>query len=190
MPLHDPNCPAPTRPRPGSLGRTALATLLLAGLAACVVVPAGGPRGLARFPLPVAAPVQSPAPRPAPSPSAGDPIVIRDNRGGNVMSAMIRRAEMEASGRPVEIRGYCGSACTIFITMSNACLDPNGTVGFHAANFSRTRIISPAGGVVASYYRGGVRQKYLAEWGQTTTVTRISAREYVKLDPQTRLCRS
>lgn len=172
--------------------RLALAGLLAAGLSAltgCVTVPAAGTPGPFPPHLPRSSPPVAPAARPA-APSAADPIVIRDNRGGNVMSAMTRRAELEASGRPVEIRGYCGSACTIFITMPRACLAPDATVGFHAPNFSGTDVISPVGPLIASYYRNGVRQKYLSEWGKTRTVTRITAREYVALDPQTRLCKS
>ena len=87
------------------------------------------------------------------------------------------------------MRGYCRSACTIYITLSNACLGPGATVGFHAPRIAGTQIVPPlVDQIVADYYRGGIRRMWMSEWRHSREMVKISAREYVRLDPQTRLC--
>ncbi|AXC49755.1 hypothetical protein DRW48_08690 [Paracoccus suum] len=121
---------------------------------------------------------------------ARGPIVINNDRGGNVLAMLQRRAQLERSGRPVEIRGYCRSACTMLITMRNACLAPNATVGFHAPRIEGTNFIPPiVDQIMAATYRGGIKRKWDSEWRQSLNMVRISAKQYVALDPQTRLCR-
>lgn len=121
---------------------------------------------------------------------AAEPIVIHDNRGGNVVQMIARRNELEASGRPVRITGRCNSACTMLITLPNACLDPDASVGFHAPRLPGTEIIPPiVDQLMAMHYRGGILERWNAEWRHSLKIQRISAREYVRLDPQTRLCR-
>ncbi|RCW82117.1 hypothetical protein [Paracoccus lutimaris] len=120
----------------------------------------------------------------------GKPIVIANNRGGNVIEMVQYRNKLAASGRPVEIRGYCGSACTILITMPNACLAPDGTVGFHAPRIPNTTIIPPlVDEIMARFYRNGILDRWNSTWKHSLKIQKISAKEYVRLDPQTRLCR-
>ncbi|MDO5706574.1 MAG: hypothetical protein Q4G49_16110, partial [Paracoccus sp. (in: a-proteobacteria)] len=124
---------------------------LLAGLslAACV------PEVPAQQTRPAAASVRSDA----------KPIVIRDDRGGNVLQAIQRRNQLAQSGRPVEIRGYCRSACTIYITLPNACLGPGARVGFHAPRIDGTAIIPPyVDQMMGQYYRGGIRDRWFGGW--------------------------
>lgn len=117
------------------------------------------------------------------------PILIVNDKGGNVMAAVQRRAELEASGRPVEIRGYCRSACTLYLTMRNACLGPNAIVGFHAPRLPGTRIIPPlVDQIMAAHYRNGVLRKWNAEWRHDLNMTKLKARQVKALDPQIRLC--
>ncbi|RDD71981.1 hypothetical protein [Paracoccus versutus] len=121
----------------------------------------------------------------------GKPIVIVNNRGGNVVEAIRQRNKLAASGRPVEVRGYCRSACTIYITLPNACLGPRATVGFHAPRIPGTTIIPPiVDELMAQYYRNGILHMWNARWKHSLKMQKISAREYVRLDPQTRLCRN
>lgn len=122
--------------------------------------------------------------------ATAEPIVIHDNRGGNVVQMIARRNELEASGRPVRISGRCNSACTMLITLPNACLDPDASVGFHAPRLPGTEIIPPiVDQLMAMHYRGGILERWNAEWRHSLKIQSISAREYVRLDPQTRLCR-
>ena len=126
---------------------------------------------------------------PAAAQSREAPIVIWNNKGGNVVKAMQYRDELARSGRRVEIRGYCRSACTIYITLPNACLGPDAFVGFHAPRIPNTQFIPPmVGDMMARYYRNGILQKWNGGWNKSIKMQKITAREYVRLDPQTRLC--
>lgn len=117
------------------------------------------------------------------------PIIIRDNRGGNVMEMMRYREKLARSGRRVEIRGKCNSACTMLTTLPNACLGRGASIGFHAPRIPNTTIIPPlVDEIMASTYRGGIRERWYAEWRHSLKIHSISAAEYVRLDPQTRLC--
>ena len=64
-----------------------------------------------------------------------DPLIIRNDPGGNLFSYEQRRSRLLNSGRRVEIRGFCNSACTILTTLPNACLGRNARIGFHAPTF-------------------------------------------------------
>lgn len=150
------------------------ALTLVAALAACV-------------PDAPASPTSPPSTSPPP---AGQPIVIRNDDGGNVTGYIVRRSQLAASGRRVEFQGYCASACTMLITIPNACLAPDATVGFHAPHFIATGQPAPIiNGLMAAYYRGGVLKRWNEVWSKSTKMQVISAREYVRLDPQTKLCR-
>ena len=185
-----------TRPFPLPRRRTAalVATLTAVLLAGCGGVPAPltfpaarpggtGPVGTG----PVAA---LPAPTgPVAQPAAQGPIVVRNNRGGNVVQMMAYRSQLAASGRPVQIRGVCNSACTMLTTLPNACLAPDASIGFHAPRIPGTQVIPPiVDQLMATTYRNGIRARWYNEWRHSLTIQSISAREYVRLDPLTRLC--
>ena len=126
---------------------------------------------------------------PVAQPAPQTPIVVLNNRGGNVMQMMAYRAELAGSGRPVQIRGVCNSACTMLTTLPNACLAPDASIGFHAPRIPGTQVIPPiVDQLMATTYRNGIRARWYNEWRHSLTIRSISAREYVALDPLTRLC--
>jgi hypothetical protein len=43
-------------------------------------------------------------------------------------------AEFNESGRPFRIVGLCQSACTLFLSIRNVCVEPRATFQFHAGN--------------------------------------------------------
>lgn len=122
---------------------------------------------------------------------AGQFIDVWNNRGGNVLEMVQTRQELESSGRTVRIRGYCRSACTILTTMPNACLGPHARIGFHAPRIQGTQIIPPyVDQIVGNFYRGGIRERWFGGWNRSMEMKIITAREYVRLDPQARICDS
>ena len=118
-------------------------------------------------------------------------IDVTDNRGGNVLEMVRYREQLARSGKTVRIRGYCRSACTILITLPNACLGPGARIGFHAPRIPNTRIIPPyVDQIMGQYYRGEIRTRWFGGWNRSHQMHVISARDYVRLDPQTRICDS
>lgn len=185
-------------PRRGALLSLAIAACLLgtpSGQAApteaqpiTVDVRGQASRSNSRADLPSARDLGLPS-TPAEADAAGRPLVILNDRGGSVLSALARRAKLERWGGRVEIRSACISACTVLITLPNACLGPGTSIAFHAPRIYGTNIVPP--GVVemmAATYRGGIRDKWLNDWSKRRSLSWIKAPEYVKLDPRTKLC--
>ncbi len=124
-----------------------------------------------------------------PGPAHSVPHIIENNRGGFINEAIAERERLAAWGGAVEIRGVCNSACVIFATLPNACLSPDLQLGFHRSS-------SPIGSFVGNaqlsrFFRGDVKRMFDTVWsqlpqGQSAT---ISAQEFVRLDPQARICR-
>lgn len=116
-------------------------------------------------------------------------IDVLDHRGGNVIATVRLRDRLARSGKTVRIRGYCRSACTILTTLPNACLARDARIGFHAPRLPNTTIIPPlVDEIMGSFYRNGIRDRWFAGWNRSLDMTVLTAREYVRLDPQTRIC--
>ncbi|MFD1882226.1 hypothetical protein [Paracoccus pacificus] len=133
----------------------------------------------------------APAPAQKYAPGTGpNPIIIRNNAGGNVMEMVRYRQNLARSGRPVQFRGYCDSACTILTTLPNSCLGPGAMIGFHAPRIPHTKIIPPlVDEIMGNFYRNGIRQKWFSTWRHQLKIQRIDAKTYARLDPEVRLCR-
>ena len=43
---------------------------------------------------------------------------------------------------------------------------------------------------MGNFYRGGIRERWFGGWNRSMEMKIISAREYVRLDPQARICGS
>lgn len=128
---------------------------------------------------------------PQASAQSGRFIDVTNDRGGNVLQMVQRRSELERSGKIVRIRGYCRSACTILTTLPNACLGPHARIGFHAPRIQGTQIIPPyVDQIMGNFYRGGIRDRWFGGWNRSMEMQVISARDYVRLDPQARICDS
>lgn len=126
----------------------------------------------------------------APAQAAPSQVInIDSDSGGNVLKTIQRRNELAASGKLVRIRGYCRSACTIYLTLPNACLGPLAEVGFHAPRIAGTKFIPPyVGEMMGRFYRGEIRRRWFAEWQYSLNMHKMSAQEYRLLDPEVRIC--
>jgi hypothetical protein len=123
--------------------------------------------------------------------NAGAYIDVWNDRGGNVLQMVETRKQLDSTGKNIRIRGYCRSACTMLTTLPRACFGPNATIGFHAPRIQGTQIIPPyVDQIMGNYYRNGIRERWFAGWNRSLDMQVISAQEYVRLDPQARICDS
>ncbi len=119
-------------------------------------------------------------------------VVIQDDFGGNVLQYQARRKQL-AKADLVRIQGRCNSACTIFITLPNACVGRKAIIGFHGA--------SPKTGIpnfdyyldmqVGQFYRGEIRRRFETKWRfllGTKELHYVTAERLVKLDPLIKIC--
>ena len=121
------------------------------------------------------------------APVGDGPYIIRNDGGGQLISAEADRARLKFWGGPVEVRGKCASACVIFTTLPNACVGRGARIGFHGSNINMGPIGNPQ---MSKYLRGEARRRFDAEWQfiPTDQIQWVRARDYVTLDPQVRLC--
>lgn len=125
------------------------------------------------------------------SPALADTAVIRNDGGGKVGRYIDMRARL-ARLDAVRIEGKCFSACTIFTTLPNACVDRTAQIGFHGTlprvPFGQKALDMRLG----RYYRGEVKRLYEREWRHLRGARQIhviSGAQLAKLDPLIRLCR-
>lgn len=64
---------------------------------------------------------------------SGDPCVVRNNPGGNLVEFKAAARQIKRTGRRVVIDGQCDSACAVLADMarSNVCVTPRAKFGFH-----------------------------------------------------------
>lgn len=116
-------------------------------------------------------------------------IDIWNHSGGNVLEMVQLRNKLARSGKEIRLRGYCRSACTMLITLPNACIGPRSMIGIHAPRIKGTNIIPPfVDQIMAAHYRGEILRRWNSEWRYSLEMVRIGAPEYLKLDPATKVC--
>jgi hypothetical protein len=115
-------------------------------------------------------------------------IVIANDNGGNVENYLTERDRLKRLGLPIEIRGKCVSACTVFYSLPTACLASGSYLGFHGVSGG-----GPLGPTVQERqlrdtYRNGIRDQYWSEWRMSNEITKVPAAEVIRLDPEARIC--
>ena len=60
-------------------------------------------------------------------------LSIRGDRGGNVMTYALRMLKLKDSGKQVQFRGSCESACTLYLALprNRVCVTPQASFNFH-----------------------------------------------------------
>ncbi len=58
-------------------------------------------------------------------------MVVRNDRGGLLGQRNAEIRALRASGQRVELRGLSLSACTMYLSLPNACVSPSAIFGFH-----------------------------------------------------------
>lgn len=59
-------------------------------------------------------------------------IRISNDGGGSLPARLKQIRSIRAKGQRVEIRrGFCNSACTLYLGLANTCVSPNARFGFH-----------------------------------------------------------
>ena len=94
-----------------------------------------------------------------PPPGKG-PVVIRNDGGGFVVQYAAAVERLASSGRRVEVRGSCRSACTMVLEIPNVCVDRNAEFKWHQAYDKYT----------------GVRDYATTQWMLNRLPTKIRAR--------------
>ena len=84
-----------------------------------------------------------PSPFLYPPPDIRQPVIIREDGGGEVTQYMAKAFEYKIEGRRVEIRGSCRSACLLALSVPKVCVTEGAVVKAHHAYESATGSLRP-----------------------------------------------
>jgi len=97
-----------------------------------------------------------------------DTILVRNDRGGAGVERIQHIQSIRENGLSVDIGGqYCLSACTLYLGVSNVCVHPETTFGFHGPSSPIYGVGLPAESfehwsrVMANYYPEPLRKWYM-----------------------------
>lgn len=76
-----------------------------------------------------------------PPPDVRQPVIIREDGGGDVSEYEWALNKYNAERRRVEIRGSCRSACTLALGVRTVCVAPGAVVKFHHAYEKATGVV-------------------------------------------------
>ncbi len=115
-------------------------------------------------------------------------IVVQNDGGGNMANRVAQVQQLRRSGKPVEIRGNCMSACTMYLGLRNTCVTPGARLGFHGPSSRYYGIALPReefeywSRVMANHYPSQLRSWYMRE-GRNIIVGyhHISGRELIRM---------
>ena len=100
-------------------------------------------------------------------PAGADPLMIRDDAGGRVDWRAAEIADLRQSGQPVELRGECMSACTMYLSLPQVCVAANATFGFHGPSFYGIPLndydFNYWSEVIAAHYPPAIAEWYMTE---------------------------
>jgi hypothetical protein len=90
-------------------------------------------------------------------------------------------AEYNQTGEPFRIVGLCQSACTLFLSIRNVCVEPNAVFGFHAGNDGKGNISPSATRHMQNAYNPKLR-RFVIENGymETFDFHNISGRDMIE----------
>jgi len=108
-------------------------------------------------------------------------VTIFNDPGGKVNDYIRAVDQYKQEQKRVEIVGYCGSACTVFLEI--ACVHPEATLAFHAAQ-SPPEIPEPAATLAEQYTTKLMVEKYppaLRVWFHLNAADKQGEDQYVTL---------
>jgi hypothetical protein len=93
--------------------------------------------------------------------------IVQSDRGGMIGQRSQQIRSFRAAGQRVELRGTCLSACTMYLSLPNACVASNATFGFHGPTRNGQRLsqreFEHFSQVMADNYREPLRSWFLTK---------------------------
>lgn len=142
--------------------------------------------------------VMTPVPRPAAAPVCrGEPYRITRDKGGIVGQYLTAANELRDSGRKLEIRGSCASACLMYLAQVpkvRICVAPGAQLGFHQARDLYTGQVDQAftAALVAQYYSPELKSMWNDHYSATTALNTVNypelTRYYATCDTPADVC--
>lgn len=115
--------------------------------------------------------------------------ISRNDPGGSIIAREQFIEKVKSSGKPLEIHGYCVSACTLYLGMpEQICIDRDAVFGFHSA--AHAYFIPDASGNLTRYATR-TYPKPIYDWfwenigAHQLRITNVSAHDLMAIMPNT-----
>lgn len=117
---------------------------------------------------------------------AQGPLVITNDNGGLLRARRAEIRALQASGRRVELRGICYSACTMYLGAPGVCIDPRAELGFHGPSWFSTPLPQQDfdywSHELAVHYREPLRSWFMTKARYTlSSYHRVSGAEMIRM---------
>ena len=90
-------------------------------------------------------------------------------------------AQYNASGERFRIEGHCQSACTLFLSIRNVCVEPGARLLFHAGNNRQRQISITSTNHMLNAYNAKLREFVVANrYMETLEFHTISGRDIIQ----------
>lgn len=115
-------------------------------------------------------------------------MIVANDPGGSVSQRAREIRALQRAGTRVEIRrGYCNSACTMYLSLSNLCIRRSVVFGFHGPSSAAYGIallpddFERWSRVMADHYPSSIRMWFMREARHITVgLTKVSGREIIR----------
>lgn len=110
------------------------------------------------------------------------PIVVTQDRGGNVMERIFHVEKVRRAEQEVRIVGDCWSACTFYLSLDRVCVSPNARFGFHRATADNQGQVSLGNALIAEQYSPQLKALFDEIFSQRSDLTFMSGQQVHNID--------
>lgn len=108
------------------------------------------------------------------TPALTKDIVIRNNNGGYVVQYNLKVAQALRNNDRIKFAGRCDSACTLYLSVKNACVTPKANFGFHRPYGAGPKGNAAAEQLLMKSYPDWVRDWIRDNGGLTSGIKRMN----------------
>lgn len=120
--------------------------------------------------------------------SASTVIQVSNDGGGSISARVTQINAIRSQGHRIEIRkGYCNSACTLYLGLPNTCVSPTASFGFHGPQLATKGLVMlPSqfekwSQVMANHYPGQLRRWFLDSARFSTDLITVKGEQLIAL---------
>lgn len=109
--------------------------------------------------------------------------VVHSDKGGYISERAKEIAALRLSGEPVQIRGTCFSACTMYLSLDNVCVWPEAVLGFHGPSAKRAlgqEEFDDVSHFIATHYPTSLQKWFMDTARHSQEIVKITGSEAIR----------
>lgn len=119
-----------------------------------------------------------------------DPYIVHNDPGGSILDRSLNIFVLRLTGQEVRISDYCASACTFYISLPNACFEPNTKLAFHGPSVHPILkpFLSMMDQYTGWYYPEPIRTEFYNDWKNLRGQDAFEIRAYALENSGVKIC--